>query len=216
LTQSRRAFALAGLLAGCVAAIGGCTQTSSPDPGAASTSAAPAALPLAAYLTQLPTVHYADYVDRSQVRVRDEAAFEDMRQYLIRRYEGASVTSSLVIGGVVFDCLRQEANAAGPPPAAAEPPEVAGAPGPVTSPAGSAPEAPGPAHAASVSAVPCPPGSVPVRRVTLDDLTRFPSLAAFLGKGPGSETPPPTGSNPPAGAKGPGPEGPPPTGSPMS
>jgi hypothetical protein len=39
----------------------------------------------------------------------------------------------------------------------------------------------------------CPAGSVPVRRTTLVDLTRFATLADFLGKAPGG-----TGGAPPA------------------
>jgi hypothetical protein len=40
----------------------------------------------------------------------------------------------------------------------------------------------------------CPAGSVPVRRVTLAQLTRFPTLAAFLAKSPGGhEQVPPAG-----------------------
>jgi len=36
----------------------------------------------------------------------------------------------------------------------------------------------------SAPASPCPPGSVPVRRITLAELVRFPTLQSFLGKGP--------------------------------
>ena len=38
----------------------------------------------------------------------------------------------------------------------------------------------------------CPAGHVPVRRVTLDDLVKFRTLADFLGKGPGGEALPPS------------------------
>jgi hypothetical protein len=42
----------------------------------------------------------------------------------------------------------------------------------------------------------CPPGTAPVRRVTLAELARFPTLQAFLGKDPGGgglpPVPPPT------------------------
>jgi hypothetical protein len=42
----------------------------------------------------------------------------------------------------------------------------------------------------------CPPGTVPVRRVTLKDLTRFPTLQGYLAKDPGGgglpPIPPPT------------------------
>jgi len=42
----------------------------------------------------------------------------------------------------------------------------------------------------------CPPGTVPVRRVTLTELTRFATVKAFMGKDPGGgglpPVPPPT------------------------
>lgn len=45
----------------------------------------------------------------------------------------------------------------------------------------------------SSSAAGCPVGTVPVRRTTVSDLVRFPTLAAFLGKSPdGSGGLPPT------------------------
>jgi hypothetical protein len=44
---------------------------------------------------------------------------------------------------------------------------------------------------------PCPAGSVPVRRITLAQLTRFPTLAAFLAKSPGGHDQlPPAGPGP--------------------
>jgi hypothetical protein len=40
----------------------------------------------------------------------------------------------------------------------------------------------------------CPPGTVPVRRVTLKDLTRFPTLQGYLAKDPGGGGLPPVPS----------------------
>jgi hypothetical protein len=37
----------------------------------------------------------------------------------------------------------------------------------------------------------CPPGGVPVRRVSLDDLVKFATLGEFPGKGPPGEGLPP-------------------------
>jgi hypothetical protein len=42
----------------------------------------------------------------------------------------------------------------------------------------------------------CPAGSVPVRRVTLAELVRFPTLQSFLGKGPDGGALPPVPSPP--------------------
>lgn len=51
----------------------------------------------------------------------------------------------------------------------------------------------GPASQPATDA-PCPPGTAPVRRVSLDELTRFPTLQAFLGKDPGGGGLPPVPS----------------------
>jgi len=49
---------------------------------------------------------------------------------------------------------------------------------------------------ASASGNRCPPGYIPQRRLTLADLTRFPTLQAYLARNPGGgkvpPTPPPT------------------------
>jgi hypothetical protein len=44
-------------------------------------------------------------------------------------------------------------------------------------------------HDAYGNAVACPAGTIPVRRVTLDQLTRFPTVKAFLAKQPQGTTP---------------------------
>jgi hypothetical protein len=36
----------------------------------------------------------------------------------------------------------------------------------------------------------CPTGTIPTRRITLEELTRFESLRAFLAKSPGKQAPP--------------------------
>lgn len=142
--------ALAGLL---IAA--GCAR----DGGAGTDPSNPAVVPFTTLVATVEAARYADYAGRPGVVVRDEEAFEEMRRYLVQRYQAAEVTRSVVSDGAVFDCYRS--TAATPP-----------------------------AEGSSGAGL-CPDGSIPVRRVTLDDLVRFPSLAAFLGKGPGPEVLPP-------------------------
>ena len=38
----------------------------------------------------------------------------------------------------------------------------------------------------------CPEGTIPMRRVTLEDMTRFPTLRAYMRKGPEGRRPPPS------------------------
>jgi hypothetical protein len=144
----RAALAIAGL----VLAVGatGCGPAGTPEPRSS------AVLALPDLVAQVAAARYADYAGRPGVTVRDEAAFEEMRDYLLSRYRTAEAAGTITVADAVFDCLRQ--------PASAGPDAPAG----------------------------CPAGHVPVRRVTLDDLVRFRTLADFLGKGPGPEQLPPS------------------------
>jgi hypothetical protein len=186
--RSRAALVMAGLLAGSCASTSGCGSAGSPSgSGAGASGAGPTAEPLAAYVSTLSTARYADYAQRSGAGagagVRDETAFEAMRQYLVHHYEGVQATTNVVSDGIVFDCIRQAGGTVSPPTASAAP-------------AGSGTGSQGPSGSAAEQAVTCPSGSMPVRRITLNDLTRFPTLAAFLSKGPGAVGAPPTGTPP--------------------
>ena len=101
-----------------------------------------------------------------------------MRSYLLDRYGNTSVVASYASGGVVFDCVRL-AGTARPAPTPASPPTGATA------------------RATATAQHACPAGTVPVRRVTLEQLARFPTLQSFLSKdGGGGGLPPipsPTG-----------------------
>ena len=165
--RTRRHLALAGLLlAGAYAGGSGCARSGGAEPSGVPTSPRAAVIPFSAFLSGVTAARYADYAGRSGVAVRDEAAFEEMRRYLVQRYQAVEVTRSVPDGPAVFDCLRAPGRAASPPAPAAPP-------------SGSSPATavPGPGGI-------CPTGSVPVRRVTLDELVRFATLGGFLGKGP--------------------------------
>lgn len=134
-------------------------------------------MPFAQFVHGLESARYADYAGRPGVAVRDERSFEQMRQYLLGRYRQARVVSSYASGDAVIDCVSMPAAGSAAP---ASPP-----PG---SPSHSTPIPPGetPGTAAAVQqGHGCPPGAVPVRRVTLDQLVRFPTLRSFFAKGPG-------------------------------
>jgi len=184
--RRRRLVALAALLlAGAFAAVSGCARAGDSGSAGAPASSAPAAVPLAAFVAEVAGARYADYAGKSGVAVRDEPPFEEMRRYLIGRYQGADVARSIASGGVVFDCLRQSGRVTRPP----APVDAPSAPPLDTAPPGTTP----PDSAAAAPGGGCPDGSVAVRRVTLDELVRFPTLSAFLGKGPAGEGLPPTG-----------------------
>lgn len=137
------------------------------DPG-------PSVMPFAQFEHGLESARYADYAGRPGVAVRDEQSFEQMRRYLLGRYRQARVVSSYASGDAVIDCMSMPAAPASPPP---------GSPSHGTA----IPPGATPGTAAAVrQGHGCPPGAVPVRRVTLDQLVRFPTLRSFFAKGPGA------------------------------
>jgi len=123
--RARRLIALAGLLmAGAVAGVGGCAGSGDTQPGDIPSSAAPAVVPFVTFVARLRAARYRDYAGRSGVAVRDEAAFEEMRRYLLQRYESAQVTASLAAGDAVVDCITNLYGPASRPPATALPAEA--------------------------------------------------------------------------------------------
>jgi len=161
--RRRRSYVL-GLLfvmTSCATPDGTVGPGGSPGPavsGASQPGPAGAAVPFADFLAGVRSARYGDYAGKPGTAVRNEAAFEEMRRYLLDRYATARVGTSLVLGDATFDCVG------------------AGGSGP----SGNA----------------CPPGTVPVRRVTLTELVRFPTLQSFLGKDPGGGGLPPVPSPP--------------------
>jgi hypothetical protein len=135
-------------------------------------------VPFAVFLEGLRSASYADYAGRPGTRVRSRQAFAEMQRFLLARYKDVRVIRSYASGGAVFDCTRQTGTLAHPP----EPTDVTAA-------------AAGASEATAQAQI-CPPGSVPMRRMPLSDLVRFPSLSQYLGKGPGGPGQlPPTGSS---------------------
>lgn len=145
------------------------------------------------------SLHGADstaYVGRAESRVADSAAFEQMRRHLVDLYADMEVTHSYLLHGDVFDCVPIEQQpsvrllhldriAETPPPLAAEDPEAADARILPASQVGD-----GDRFDRFGNSTECEDGAIPMRRITLDEVTRFPSLRDFLSKSPGEAGPP--------------------------
>jgi Neprosin len=143
------------------------------------------------FLTAVSAAHYTDYPGYFQVAVEGKAAFEAMRAHLLARYQGVTPTHSFLLGTQYVDCIpvmqQPSVRSLGltslptPPP----PPEVDVAEQP-----------PGVSVQPLLergltdsfgNAIRCDAGTIPLRRVTLEDLSRFPTLRASFAK-----TPPPS------------------------
>jgi Neprosin/Neprosin activation peptide len=130
-----------------------------------------------AFYKSLGTARHEEYKHRLKTRVVNRAAFEEQRQHLLGLYADLEVKHSFVDEhGQTFDCVPRERQPALTHAGLelATPPALPG----------STPNAPSAARPA-VSA--CPPGTVPIRRITLDELTRFETLDHFKRKN--AETP---------------------------
>lgn len=134
-------------------------------------------IPFRRFIERVRAAGASEYLNRPDSVILDEASFDEMRSYILRYYDQVTpVTSFVDAGGAVFDCIPVEQQIAlrGQPTLVAPPP---GPPAGVQTPGISPPQQSG--NAASA-----PPGTVPVRRVTLEDLARFPTLDHFLNKIP--------------------------------
>ena len=136
-------------------------------------------------------------------RVSDAASFEQMRKHILDLYQGVHVSHSFAVGVQTYDCMaidQQPAvrlhglkGIAATPPASAAP--ASGAAG-----VNSGGQRPGQASVASIvssgvdsfgNAIGCPDKTVPIGRTTLEQMSQFPTLQAFLSKGPDGKGKPP-------------------------
>ena len=149
-------------------------------------------------------VQFKDFLDRTQTvnsrdlvhpesRVKEAVSFEEMRHHVLTMYEGVDVTHSFVMGSSHFDCIpvmqQPAVRMLGIKTIAAEPPQTSIAPV-----AGNHEAAEGPTLPASLNrknasdqfgnSLTCEAGTIPMRRITLEEMTRFPTLRQFFEKGP--------------------------------
>lgn len=117
-----------------------------------------------------------DFLNRPGAVVKDAEAFEQMRSYILKLYGGVHVQRSYEIGTQMVDCVPEN-----------EQPSLRG-------------------QASSMTAVDderepaategCGSATIPMRRITLEELTRFRTLEDYLHKAPHGEAPVPPGKRP--------------------
>jgi hypothetical protein len=145
----------------------------------------------------LDNTRAADSIEltRSGSRVKDAAAFEEMRQHIVTMYRDVEVTHSFVSGSNHFDCIpvdqQPTVKALGLKTIAPTPPDSL-----LTKPSGADDE---PRFRASPATqlsaeketdefgnrIGCELNAIPMRRITLEDMTHFRTLREFFQKGPG-------------------------------
>jgi hypothetical protein len=160
------------------------------EPPAAQTTGT-AVMPFSEFVNSLSVEPADAYVGRPGTAVKTPAAFEEMRHHLLNLYSGASVAHSFVSGERIFDCipiedqpgvrLRKLKTGAEPPPS--PPAGVSGEGHESGSPSVAEVQDAGGRDALG-NAQQCEDGTIPVRRLTLEELTRFATLKDYLAKQP--------------------------------
>lgn len=164
-------------------------------------------VPFDQFFLELAASDWDTYRQRLQTKAKAPEDFEAMQRHLLSLYEGVHVTHSVSFGGQVFDCVpfdEQPSVRAGlAPEAQFTPPPLPLASGGEDRPSRTtlARAQPGGAMQAGVAAQDrpgfssdapqalerqsgCASGDIPMRRVTLEEITSFSTLREFFDKGP--------------------------------
>ena len=164
--------------------------------GAGNAQVAPARfVPFHDFLETTKAASFFDHAALPETRVEEAAAFEEMRQHILAMYEGVHVTHSFVLASDHYDCV----------PTAQQPSvrllglkEIASPPPPLPEEGSSTNE--GLIQSATQFGVEnffdefgnstaCEGDTVSLRRVTLEEMTRFPTLRRFFQKSPNESVP---------------------------
>jgi hypothetical protein len=151
-------------------------------------------VPFAQFVQSLQAARAEHLLNVPHSAIADEGAFNEMRAHLTTYYEGVTAAHSFVdANGSVFDCIpidqqvaRRGQRGAIPTapdlPAASTGPAATGAPRPPT---GRLVQLHADLRDPFGNQMLAPDGTIPVRRLTLEDLSRFRTLRHFMQKRPG-------------------------------
>ncbi|MFL6449684.1 MAG: hypothetical protein ACJ746_18680 [Bryobacteraceae bacterium] len=140
-------------------------------------------IPFSEFIRSVKRADPNEFLGRPAVGVKDAAAFEQMRTYILKLYEGVHVLRSYQVSTQTVDCVPER-----------EQPSMRGEHGKTAAPPPATPLVDRKKGAATGG---CAPGSVPMRRITFEELTRFRSLDDFLHKAPHGRMPMPPPQNRP-------------------
>src|SRR5437660_11759842 len=84
----------------CFLVLGSCTSAvRKPPPGTADL------VPCNTFLQGVRTARYEDYAGRPGVKVRDQAAFEEVRGHVLKMYDGVQPVHTSLSHGVLCECI---------------------------------------------------------------------------------------------------------------
>ncbi len=159
------------------------------------------------FLDGIATADLREYLSRPGAQVKGQESFEEMRRHILSMYDEIEVEHSFFLDSQVFDCIPIEKQPSvrlldlkkivldSPEPALPGKP-LSDDPVP-----GQAEPATSPLLLGLVDTfgneVRCDEGTIPMRRITLDELVRFGTLQRFFQKGPDGSGRPPRLDEPP-------------------
>lgn len=157
-------------------------------------------IPLQEFVKRVQSAKHADFANAPASLVKQSSAFEEMRGHILKLYEGATAAHSFVDeNGSIFDCvpIAQQPSlkgVSGALPKAPDAPHIEAATGGTANdykPAALPPQLGPDKKDKHGNVMQCPAGTIPLRRVTLDDMSRFENLHNFFHKTPGGGAIPP-------------------------
>jgi hypothetical protein len=147
-------------------------------------------VPFTDFLRDVTTANPHVWLSRPESRVKTPEAFEEMRRHVLSLYRGVHVAHSFMLDAQPFDCIPVAEQPTvrqlrlrkikTPPPPLETPPTLGSAD------VGQPAEPPLQTEQVDPfgNAISCDQETIPMRRVTLEQLTRFGSLREFFQKGP--------------------------------
>lgn len=149
-------------------------------------------VPFNSFLENTRTASIVDFAGPAS-KVKNDASLEEMRQHILSLYSGVEIKHSFVLNSSHFDCVpiaqQPGAKALGGKAIASAPPES------IAKPQGGADDEADRASPATQlgtakqadefgNSIGCEQGTIPMRRITLEEMTHFPTLRDFFQKGP--------------------------------
>ncbi len=131
-------------------------------------------IPFNAFIQKVKEADANDFLSRPASKVRDAAAFDEMRRYILSLYRGVHVAHSYVLGSQSVDCV----------PVNEQPSVRALNKGKIASEPPSPPQQIATKADSSGNQTRCEANTIPMRRITLEQLSRFRTLQDFLKKTP--------------------------------
>src|SRR5262249_51244870 len=122
-----------------------------------------------------------EYLARPTSRVTDAQSFEEMRQYILVMYQGVQVSHSLVLRSQYFDCVPFEQQ---PSVRFLGLESIMSPPSEDLSTFNSLQLNPDQQFDQFGNSLVCENNTIPMNRITLEQLSRFETLRQFLAKGP--------------------------------